>query len=74
VLYAPELAAGLLRVVEVEVPMRHRIYLHENRDTHPLPAVARVKDTIRAIFARLPNVEAPVAAASAGDRVGPGTA
>jgi DNA-binding transcriptional LysR family regulator len=74
VLYAPELAAGLLRIVEVEVPLRHRIYLHENRDTHPLPAVARVKDTIRAIFARLPNVEAPVAAASAGDRVGPGTA
>jgi DNA-binding transcriptional LysR family regulator len=56
VLYAPELAAGLLRVVEVEVPLRHRIYLHENRDTHPLPAVARVKDTIRATFARLPNV------------------
>jgi DNA-binding transcriptional LysR family regulator len=66
VLYAPELAAGLLRVVAVEIPLRHRIYLHQNSETYPLPAVARVKDTIRATFARLRSTDAQAAGSSQG--------
>jgi DNA-binding transcriptional LysR family regulator len=51
--FSPELDAGLLRVVDTPVPMRHSLYLHWNRDAFPLPAIERARDAIRKAFATL---------------------
>jgi len=62
-LFARELEAGRLRTVDVAVPFRHRIYLHTNRETYPLPAVRQVEELVRQSFARLGAAENIVAAA-----------
>jgi DNA-binding transcriptional LysR family regulator len=49
--FAPEIEAGTLSVVRTPVPMVHRLYLHWNRDAFPLPAVARVTEAMREVFA-----------------------
>jgi len=49
--FAPEMEAGTLRIVRTPVPMVHRLYLHWNRDAFPLPAVARVTEALREVFA-----------------------
>lgn len=49
--FAPEFDAGTLSIVRTRVPMVHRLYLHWNRDAFPFPAVARVTDALREIFA-----------------------
>lgn len=49
--FAPELEAGTLSIVRTPVPMTHRLYLHQNRDAFPIPAVARVTETLREVFA-----------------------
>ena len=49
--FAPELEAGTLSIVRTRVPMTHRLYLHSNRDAFPLPAVARVAEALRGVFA-----------------------
>ncbi len=51
--FSPELDAGLLRIVDTPVPMRHSLYLHRNRDAYPLPAVERAQEAIRKAFAAL---------------------
>ena len=49
--FAPELEAGTLCVVRTRVPMTHHLFLHWNRDAFPFPAVARVTETLREVFA-----------------------
>lgn len=51
--FAPELDAGLLRVIDIMVPMAHTLYLHRNRDAFPLPAVATVRQMLLKAFAAL---------------------
>jgi DNA-binding transcriptional LysR family regulator len=48
--FAPEIETGTLCIVKTPVPMVHRLYLHWNRDAFPLPAVARVAETLREVF------------------------
>lgn len=52
-LFEREIERGRLRIVEVEVPFRHMIYLHWNRESHPLPAVTRIRDSLRQIFGQV---------------------
>lgn len=49
--FAPELEAGTLHIVKTPVPMVHYLYLHWNRDALPFPAVARVTEVLREVFA-----------------------
>lgn len=51
--FAPELEAGLLKVVTTTVPFRHSLYMHYNRDVLPLPAVLSVQQVIREAFAEI---------------------
>ena len=53
-----EIAAGHLRVVNIDVPFKHIIQLHTNRDAYPLPAVTQVTDIIREAFADIRSSEA----------------
>lgn len=68
--FAPELEAGTLSIVRTRVSMTHRLYLHRNRDAFPIPAVARVTETLRDVFAaaqsryRATVNERPLSAAS----------
>jgi DNA-binding transcriptional LysR family regulator len=55
--FADEIAAGQLCVVELEVPFKHVIQLHTNRDAYPLPAVTQVTDIIRQAFADIRATE-----------------
>ncbi len=55
--FADEIAAGHLRVVDVDVPFKHIIQLHTNRDAYPLPAVTQVTDIIRQAFADIRATE-----------------
>jgi DNA-binding transcriptional LysR family regulator len=55
--FAAEIAAGHLRVVDVDVPFKHIIHLHTNRDAYPLPAVTQVTDIIRQAFADIRATE-----------------
>jgi hypothetical protein len=48
--FANELDAGRLCVVSTDVPFRHIIHLHRNRDAYPLPAVTRVQEIIQQAF------------------------
>jgi DNA-binding transcriptional LysR family regulator len=48
--FAPEIAAGRLRVLDTPVPFDHQVALHTNTDAFPIPAVARVLDIIREVF------------------------
>lgn len=45
--FATEIAAGRLRVLETEVPMKHLVQLHTNRNGFPLPAVGLVQELVR---------------------------
>jgi DNA-binding transcriptional LysR family regulator len=56
--FADEIAAGQLRVVDLDVPFKHIIQLHTNRDAYPLPAVTQVTDIIRQAFADIRATEA----------------
>jgi DNA-binding transcriptional LysR family regulator len=56
--FAEEIAAGQLRVVDLDVPFKHIIQLHTNRDAYPLPAVTQVTDIIRQAFAEVRTTEA----------------
>ena len=56
--FADEIAAGHLCVVSVDVPFKHIIQLHTNRDAYPLPAVTQVTDIIRQAFADIRATEA----------------
>jgi DNA-binding transcriptional LysR family regulator len=56
--FAEEIAAGQLRVVDLDVPFKHIIQLHTNRDAYPLPAVTQVTDIIRQAFAEIRTTEA----------------
>lgn len=56
--FAEDIAAGHLRVVDVDVPFKHIIHLHTNRDAYPLPAVTQVTDIIREAFADIRASEA----------------
>ena len=49
--FAGALAAGVLRVVDTPVPLRHQLLLHRNQDAFPLPAVERVRQALLAAFA-----------------------
>jgi DNA-binding transcriptional LysR family regulator len=51
--FAPELDAGLLRVIGTRVPMGHTLYLHRNSDGFPLPAMLTVQQMILKAFAAL---------------------
>ncbi len=51
--FAPELDAGLLRIIGTTVPMSHTLYLHRNRDAFPLPAVTTVRQMLLKAFAAL---------------------
>jgi LysR family transcriptional regulator, regulator of abg operon len=66
ILFEAELAAGQLRIVDIEVPFRHLVYLHSSRDAYPLPAVTLIQDSIRRIFDRVRAIEAAAAAPSSG--------
>jgi DNA-binding transcriptional LysR family regulator len=55
--FANEIAAGQLCVVDLEVPFKHIIQLHTNRDAYPLPAVTQVTDIIRQAFADIRSSE-----------------
>ena len=48
--FAPEIAAGRLRVLDTPVPFNHLVALHTNTDALPIPAVAGVLDIIREVF------------------------
>jgi DNA-binding transcriptional LysR family regulator len=56
--FADEIAAGHLRVVDVDVPFKHIIQLHINRGAYPLPAVTQVTDIIRQALADIRATEA----------------
>jgi DNA-binding transcriptional LysR family regulator len=45
--FAEEIASGRLRVLETEVPQKHLIQLHLNRNAYPLPAVSLVQEMLR---------------------------
>ena len=49
--FAPEIASGRLSVLETHVPFNHLVALHTNADAYPIPAVGRVLDIIREVFA-----------------------
>jgi DNA-binding transcriptional LysR family regulator len=51
--FAPELDTGVLRIIDVMVPMGHTLYLHRNRDAFPLPAVTKVQQMLFKAFAAL---------------------
>jgi DNA-binding transcriptional LysR family regulator len=51
--FTDELAAGRLRIVNIDVPFNHVIQLHINRDAYPLPAVTQVRDVIQQAFTDL---------------------
>lgn len=51
--FAPEIAAGRLKVLEAPVPFRHIIVMHTNRDAYPLPTVLRVQEIIRQAFVEI---------------------
>jgi DNA-binding transcriptional LysR family regulator len=53
-----ELDAGRLCVVDIDVPFKHVIHLHTNRDAYPLPAVTRVTEIIRQAFVAIRGVDA----------------
>ena len=55
--FAKEIEAGQLRVVDLDVPFKHIIRLHTNRDAYPLPAVTQVTDIIRQSFADIRATE-----------------
>lgn len=48
--FLKELDSGALRVIGTPVPLRHRLFLHHNRDALPLPAVQKVRDIIKDAF------------------------
>jgi DNA-binding transcriptional LysR family regulator len=48
--FANELDAGRLCIVGTDVPFKHVIDLHRNRDAYPLPAVTRVQEVIQQAF------------------------
>ena len=56
--FTDEIAAGRLRIVNIDVPFKHIIQLHTNRDAYPLPAVTQVTDIIRQAFADIRATEA----------------
>jgi DNA-binding transcriptional LysR family regulator len=56
--FTDELATGRLRIVKIDVPFKHAIHLHTNRDAYPLPAVTQVTDVIQRAFADLRAQEA----------------
>jgi DNA-binding transcriptional LysR family regulator len=56
--FAAELDAGRLRVVEVDVPFKHIIHLHMDRDAYPLPAVTRVTEIILQAFIGIRSADA----------------
>ena len=44
--------------MDLDVPFKHIIQLHTNRDAYPLPAVTQVTDIIRQAFAEVRTTEA----------------
>lgn len=48
--FAPEIAAGTLQVIDLKVPLPHFVQLHRLRDRRPLPAVETVAGVIREAF------------------------
>jgi DNA-binding transcriptional LysR family regulator len=48
--FEPEIAAGTLRVIDLQVPLPHFIQLHQLRDRRPLPVVETVAGVIREAF------------------------
>ena len=62
--FASEIASGQLKVVKLQVPFRHSIGLHLNRLAYPLPAVAKVLDTIRQAFVAIRAEEARLPSAA----------
>jgi DNA-binding transcriptional LysR family regulator len=48
--FAPEIAAGTLRVIDLNVPLPHFVQLHQLRGRHPMPAVETVAGVIREAF------------------------
>jgi DNA-binding transcriptional LysR family regulator len=56
--FANEIAAGQLHVVDLDVPFKHIIQLHTNRDAYPLPAVTQVTDIIRQALTEFRATEA----------------
>jgi DNA-binding transcriptional LysR family regulator len=56
--FADEIAAGQLHVVDLDVPFKHIIQLHTNRDAYPLPAVTQVTDIIRQALTEFRATEA----------------
>jgi DNA-binding transcriptional LysR family regulator len=55
--FAQEIASGRLRVVDLDVPFKHIIHLHTNREAYPLPAVTQVTAIIREAFADIRSSE-----------------
>jgi DNA-binding transcriptional LysR family regulator len=51
--FAPEIAAGRLKVLETPVPFKHIIFMHTNSDAYPLPAVVRVREIIGQAFVEI---------------------
>ena len=45
--FAKEIAAGRLRVLKTEIPLKHIIQLQTNRNAYPLPAVSTVQELAR---------------------------
>jgi DNA-binding transcriptional LysR family regulator len=48
--FEPELAAGTLAVIGMEIPFKNAIFMHSNRDAYPLPAVTGAQEVIRQLF------------------------
>ena len=58
VAFDDELAAGRVCVVDIDVPFRHVIHMHTNRDAYPLPSVAQVREIVRQAFIDIRATEA----------------
>ena len=49
--FTPELASGKLRRLASPVPFGHRVAIHTNREALSLPAITRVQQIVREVFA-----------------------
>jgi DNA-binding transcriptional LysR family regulator len=66
--FAPEIAAGRLRALDMRVPFNHQVALHTNTEAFPIPAVARVLDIIREVFGTVIKRDPAGAAVAPGRR------
>lgn len=51
--FARDVAAGRLRMLDVQLPFTHVVAVHVNREAHPFPAVARVRDLVVSFLPQL---------------------